>query len=323
MFSSQVALRYAARPVAGGEESTRAIAAAFLANMGIAAAKLVGFVLTGSSSMLAESIHSVADSTNQCLLFLGGRRARRPPTPLHPFGFGRVRYFWAFVVGIVLFSVGGLFSVYEGIHKIRDPEDLESPAIALAILAVAIVLEAFALRTAVGHARPHRGRRTWPAYIRESRSPELPVLLVEDLAALVGLGMAVLGVSLSAATGDPVWDAIGTLGIGVVLIVVAIVVATEMKSSLIGESATPETIERLQAEIAGTPHVRRVIHMLTQHIGPDELLVAAKVDFDPELSLPELAAAIDETERRIREAVPIARVVYLEPDLFREPAPSA
>ena len=309
--------------MAGGEESTRAIAAAFLANMGIAAAKFVGFTLTGSSAMLAESIHSVADSSNQGLLFLGGRRARRPPTPLHPFGFGRVRYFWAFVVAIVLFSVGGLFSLYEGFHKIREPEDLESPGIALAILGVAIVLEAFALRTAVGHARPHRGTRSWVRYIRESRSPELPVLLVEDLAALIGLVFAVLGVSLSVVTDDPVWDAIGTLGIGAVLILVAIVVATEMKSSLIGESATPETIERIEAEITVSPDVRRVIHMLTQHIGPDELLVAAKVDFDPRLSMEELAAAIDATEARIRAAVPIARVVYLEPDLFRAPAPSA
>jgi cation diffusion facilitator family transporter len=304
--------------MAGGGESTRAIAAAFLANMGIAAAKFVGYLLTGSSSMLAESIHSVADSSNQGLLFLGGRRARRPPTPLHPFGFGRVRYFWAFVVGIVLFSVGGLFSLYEGWHKVSEPEDVTSPAIALAILAVAIGLESFALRTAVSHARPFRGDRSWPQYVRESRSPELPVLLVEDLAALVGLILAVIGVGLSWITGDGLWDGIGTLGIGVVLIFVAVLVAREMKSSLIGESAEPVMLARIEAELTGAPHVRRIIHMITQHIGPDELLVGAKLEFDPDLSIPELAAAIDACEQRVRAAVPIARVMYLEPDFYRE-----
>jgi cation diffusion facilitator family transporter len=308
--------------MAGGGESTRAIAAAFLANMGIAAAKFVGFLLTGSSSMLAESIHSVADSSNQGLLFLGGRRARQAPTPLHPFGFGRVRYFWAFVVGIVLFMVGGLFSLYEGWHKVSDPEPVSSPAIALAILGVAIGLESFALRTAVSHARPFKGGRSWRQYVRESRSPELPVLLVEDLAALVGLVLAVIGVGLAWITGDGLWDGLGTLGIGVVLIVVAILVAREMKSSLIGESAEPTTLALLEAEITGTPNVRRIIHMLTQHIGPDELLVGAKLEFEPGLSVAELATAIDACETRVRTAVPIARVIYLEPDLYREPAPT-
>src|SRR4051812_29849685 len=170
-----------------GHESGGAILAAFIANMGIATAKFVGFLLTGASSLLAESIHSVADSSNQGLLVLGGRQAKAPADELHQFGHGRVRYFWAFVVAVVLFTLGGLFSVYEGYHKIHDPHELESPAVAIAILVVAMVLEGFALRTAARHATPHRGRRTWVRYVRESRSPELPVLLLEDSGALLGL----------------------------------------------------------------------------------------------------------------------------------------
>jgi cation diffusion facilitator family transporter len=304
--------------MAGGGESTRAILAAFLANMGIATAKFIGFLITGSSSMLAEAIHSVADSSNQGLLFLGGRQAQREATPLHPFGYGRVRYFWAFVVSVVLFTLGGLFAIYEGYHKISDPDDLTSPAVALGILGVAIVMEAFALRTAIGHARPFRGERGWWQYIRESRSPELPVLLVEDSAALIGLILAVVGVTLTVITDEAVFDGLGTLAIGVVLIGVAIFLAREMKSALIGESAPPATIRRIEAQLTRVEEVRRVIHMVTQHIGPDELLVAAKLEFDPSLSMADLAAAIDACEGRIREAVPIAKVIYLEPDLFRE-----
>jgi len=299
-----------------GHGSGGAILAAFLANMGIAVAKFVGFVITGSSSLLAESIHSVADSSNQGLLFLGGRQATRAPTELHQFGYGRVRYFWAFVVAVVLFSLGGLFSAYEGYHKIADPHDINSPAVAIVILALALVFEAFALRTAVRHARPHRGKRSWVRYIRESRSPELPVLLLEDSGALLGLVLALIGITLTLITGNPVFDGIGTLAIGVLLVSIAVVLAIEMRSLLIGESASPELQRKIRAEFEHAPGVRRVIHLLTQHIGPEELLIAAKVEFDPELTTVQLVKAIDACERRVRatEGAGHARI-YVEPDI--------
>lgn len=300
----------------GGEHgSSGAILAAFLANMGIALAKFVGFLITSSSSLLAESIHSVADASNQGLLVLGGRRARRDPTELHPFGFGRVRYFWAFVVAVVLFALGGVFSAYEGYHKIADPHEITSPEVALGILGLAIVFEAFALRTAVRHARPLRGRRSWVRYIRESRSPDLPVLLLEDSGALLGLIFATSGIVLSLVTGNPIFDGIGTLAIGVLLIGIAAVLAVEMKSLLIGEAAPPDTQRVIETELAQGTGVRRAIHVLTQHLGPDELLVAAKVEFDPSLTTGELVEAIDGCERRVRAAVSVERIrVYVEPD---------
>ncbi len=297
--------------------SMRAIVAAALANLGIAIAKFVGFIITGSSSMLAESIHSVADTTNQGLLVFGGRRAVRPATPEHPFGYGRDRYFWAFVVALVLFSVGGAFALYEGVQKLRDPHHMDAPIVAVVILVVAIVLESFSLRTAVREARPFRGRNTWAAYIRRSKSPELPVVLLEDLGALVGLVLALGGVVLTWTTGDPVWDGVGTVCIGALLVVIAVVLAVEMKSLLIGEAAGTEDQAAIRRAVEDGPEVRRLIHMRTQHIGPDELLVAAKIEFDGRLTMPALAAAVDAVESRIRAAVPIARLIYLEPDLAR------
>ncbi len=298
------------------DESKRAIAAAFLANLGIAIAKLVGFVITGSSSMLAESVHSMADTGNQGLLVLGGRQAARPATPEHPFGYGRDRYFWSFVVAMVLFLVGGLFAIYEGVDKLRHPHEITSPAVALGILGVALVLETFSLRTAVHAARPSRGGRSWAEYIRRSKSPELPVVLLEDLGALLGLAFAFTGVALAVATDEPRFDGAATLAIGVLLVVIAVILVIEMKSLLIGESATPEDQRRIQAEIEGAPHVRRLLHMRTLHLGPDELLVGAKIEFDRDLTVPAIAAAINECEARIRAAVPTARVLYLEPDLL-------
>ncbi len=298
-----------------GQESTKAIAAAFAANSGIAVAKFVGFLVTGSSALLAESVHSVADAGNQGLLFLGGRRAQRAPTALHPFGYGRVRYFWAFVVSVVLFSLGGLFSLYEAFHKITDPHEITSPGIAFGILGVAFVFEAFALRTAVSHARPELRGRGWIRYIRTSRSPELPVLLLEDSGALLGLVFAASGIGLALLTGNPIFDGVGTLAIGVLLLGIAIVLALEMKSLLIGESAAPETIEQIEAELERSPKVRRVLQIATQHIGPDDVLVVARLEFDPELSAVEVARVIDESEERVRAAVPSARLIYLEPDL--------
>jgi len=300
------------------EGSRKAIVAALVANAGIAAAKFVGFAFTGSSSMLAEAFHSVADTGNQGLLFLGGHRATRDATEKHPFGYGRERYFWSFIVALVLFMLGGLFAIYEGVHKVRHPEDISSPAWAFGILGVAVVLESFSLRTAVQAAAPERGRTPWAKFIRTSRNPELPVVLLEDLGALFGLLFALAGVTLTVVTGDARFDGAGTLAIGVLLVAIAIVLAIEMKSLLIGEGATPATERRIVAALEGGDAVRRVIHMRTEHIGPEELLVAAKVEFAPALSVAELAGAVDAAEARLRSAVPAARIVYLEPDLYRE-----
>lgn len=263
--------------------------------------------------MLAESIHLVADASNQGLLFLGGRRARREPTALHPFGYGRSRYFWSFVVAVALFSLGGLFSIFEGYKKISDPHEITSPAVAFAIFGAAIVFEAFALRTAVRHAQPERRGRSWWTYIRSSRSPELPVLLLEDSGALLGLIFATVGVALALVTGNPVFDGLGTLMIGVLLVSIAVVLAIEMKSLLLGEAASPQTIGLIESELHESPAVRRVRHMLTQHLGPDDLLVAAELEFDPSLSVAELADAIDSCQARVRVAVPVARLIYLMP----------
>ena len=301
----------------------RAIVAAALANLGIAIAKFVGFIVTGSSSMLAESIHSVADTTNQGLLVFGGKRAARPATAEHPFGYGRDRYFWAFIVALILFSAGGAFALYEGVEKLRHPHDMDSPIVAVVILLVAIGLESFSLRTAVREARPHRGGTSWTTYIRRSKSPELPVVLLEDLGALAGLVLALAGVGLAMLTGEPMWDGVGTICIGVLLVLIASVLAVEMKSLLIGEAAAAEHQRAVEAALVDGKEVRRLIHMRTQHLGPDELLIAAKLEFDPGLSVPALARAVDAAEARVRAAVPIARLIYLEPDLARPEPPAA
>jgi cation diffusion facilitator family transporter len=302
----------------GEGHGTKAIAAAFFANLGIAVAKLVGFAFTRSASMLAESVHSMADTGNQLLLLLGGRRARKPADEEHPFGFGRERYFWGFVVGVVLFTLGAAFAVIEGIEKIRHPHELESVGWAIGILSVAIVLEVFSLRTAVVETNKVRGDASLIQFIRRAKVPELPVVLLEDTAALTGLGLALTAVVVATITDDPVWDGYGTLSIGVLLAVVAIILCIEMKSLLIGESATPARVAAITGAIGGSSNVERLIHLRTEHIGPDELLVAAKVAFDPTLSIAGLADAIDEVEDDVRAALPGARVVmYVEPDIYR------
>jgi cation diffusion facilitator family transporter len=297
------------------EGSRKAIIAAFLANLGIAIAKFVGFVLTGAASLLAEALHSVADTGNQGLLLLGGARGKRRADAQHPFGYGRERYFWAFIVSMVLFTLGGLFAVFEGVEKLRHPHELESPAIAIGILVVAVVLESFSLRTAVREANHVRASESWWAFVRHSKSPELPVVLLEDLGALIGLAFALMGVTLSAVTDEPRYDAAGSLAIGSLLLVIAVVLAAEMKSLLIGESAAPANEAAIRTAITGGGEVRKLIHLKTLHLGPDELLVAAKVEVRGDTGA-EIAAEIDSIERRIREAVPIARVVYIEPDVF-------
>jgi cation diffusion facilitator family transporter len=249
---------------------------------------------------------------------LGGSRARRAATPEHPFGYGRERYFWAFVVALVLFSVGGMFALYEGIEKLRHPHETESLAVAIGILVVAIMLETFSLRTAVREARHVKSADvSWWQFVRRSKQPELPVVLLEDVGAEIGLLFALIGVILSSATDNARWDAAGSLAIGVLLVTIAAVLAVEMKGLLIGESASPDHQARIQEAIATAPHVRKLIHMRTEHIGPDELLVGAKVDFGAALTAQQLAAAVDEVEVRVRAAVPAARVIYLEPDVER------
>jgi cation diffusion facilitator family transporter len=302
------------------EGSRRAVLVAFLANKAIAVAKGVGFLITGAASMLAESVHSLADTGNQLLLFLGARRAERPPTPQHPFGYGRERYFWSFVVALVLFSMGSLFSLNEGIEKLRHPHEIESPAVAIAILLVAMLFEGYALRTAVREAQARRGELSWWAFIRRSKAPELPVILLEDAGALVGLTLALVFIGLAAWTGNPAFDAAGSLGIGLLLGGIAILLATEMKSLLIGESASARVEQAIRHSIESHPRVSRLIHMRTLHLGPEELLVGVKVELDLELALPEAAGVINEIEARVRADTPSARVIYIEPDVLREGA---
>ncbi|WP_127783824.1 cation diffusion facilitator family transporter [Rhodococcus sp. X156] len=301
---------------------TKAILAALVANAGIAVAKFVGFLVTGSSSMLAESVHSVADTSNQGLLLLGQKRAKKAATQLHPFGFGRNRYFYSFVVALVLFTLGSMFALYEGIHKISHPEELTSPGVAIGVLLVAVGLETYSFRTAVHESRPLKGRASWWQFIRTSRSPELPVVLLEDAGALVGLLLALVGVGMSVLTGDPVWDGIGTVSIGLLLGVIAVILIIEMQSLLIGEGATPGEEQAIQAALVGGA-IDRVVHLKTQYLGPEELLVAAKVAVGGDETSAGIAAAIDAAEERVRAAVPAARVIYLEPDLYRAPAAGA
>ncbi|MFP1629484.1 cation diffusion facilitator family transporter [Streptomyces sp. 5K101] len=297
---------------------TKAIVAALAANLAIAAAKFVAFLFSGSSSMLAESVHSVADSGNQGLLLLGGKRAQREATPQHPFGYGRERYIYAFLVSIVLFSVGGMFAIYEGYEKIKHPHEITDWYWPIGVLVFAIIAEAFSFRTAIKESNALRGKLTWTQFVRRAKAPELPVVLLEDLGALVGLILALCGVSLALATGNGVWDGIGTLCIGVLLIVIAVVLAAETKSLLLGEAAGTEEVEKIKAALVDGDVVTRIIHMRTLHLGPEELLVAAKIAVQHEDTAADVAAAIDAAESRIREAVPIARVIYLEPDIYDE-----
>lgn len=307
--------------MAGGE-SSKAVLAALVANLGIAVAKFAGFLLTRSSSMLAEAVHSVADSGNQGLLLMGGARAKRRATREHPFGYGRERYFWAFVVTVVLFALGSLFALYEGYAKLKEAHEIRSPQIAIGILVVAIVMETVSLRTAVREANKVRGGASWPTFIRRSKNPELPVVLLEDIGAEVGLFLALGGVGLSLLTGDPVWDAVATIAIGILLGVIATALSIEMKSLLIGEGASEADLVAIRDALQSTPGVRRLIHLKTQHLGPEELLVAAKVALDPALSFPEVAGTINAAEEHVRARVPVARVIYLEPDMLTSPAPA-
>jgi cation diffusion facilitator family transporter len=297
--------------------SSKAIFAALGANIGIAATKFVAAAISGSASMFAEAIHSVADSGNQVLLIVGGRKSRKEATQSHPFGYGRQRYIYAFMVSIVLFSIGGLFSVYEGIQKLGEPHELEQAWLPLTVLGVSIVLESFSLRTALKEVKHERGDKSLIQYIRHAKAPELPVVVLEDIAALIGLALAFGGVGLTVLTHNPIFDAIGTLAIGALLLLVAVVLGAETSSLLIGEGATQDDAESIATALAGASGVQSVIHMKTLYLGPDELMLGAKIAVDPMSSAAEVAQVIDSAEVAVRAAVPAVRVIYLEPDILR------
>ena len=299
------------------EGSMRAILAALIANIGIAITKFVAAAISGSASMFAEGIHSVADSGNQVLLIIGGKRSRREATAAHPFGYGRSRYIYAFMVSIVLFSIGGMFSLMEGIQKLHEPHELENAWLPLTVLGVSIVLESFSLRTALREAKHVRGKASLIQFIRHAKSPELPVVMLEDIAALTGLVLAFGGVGLTVLTHDAIWDAIGTLAIGVLLVLVAIVLGIETSSLLVGEGATADDTSRIRTSLESSRGVRGVIHMKTLYLGPDELMLAAKIAVTPESTGKQIAEIIDEAESNVRKVVPVTRVIYLEPDIQR------
>ncbi|MGW7492268.1 cation diffusion facilitator family transporter [Streptomyces sp. NPDC054786] len=302
---------------------TKAIVAALGANLAIAAAKFVAFAFSGSSSMLAEGVHSIADSGNQGLLLLGGKKAKRAATAEHPFGYGRERYIYGFLVSIVLFTIGGVFALYEGYEKIHEPHALDNWFWPVGVLVFAVIAEGFSFRTAIKESNELRGKQTWPQFVRRAKAPELPVVLLEDFGALVGLVLALGGVGLTVATGNGIWDGIGTMCIGALLVVIALVLAAETKSLLLGEAAGPEQIAKIREAVVDGEVVTRVIHMRTLHLGPEELLVAAKIAVRHDDTATQIANAINAAEARIREAVPIARVIYLEPDIYDEATAAA
>jgi cation diffusion facilitator family transporter len=299
------------------EGGTKAVVAALLANTGIAISKFVAFAITGSTSMLSEAIHSVADSLNQVLLLVGGKRSKRVADDKYQFGYGRVRYVYGFIVAIVLFMVGGIYSLYEGWHKWSHPEPVTSYWIAIGVLVIAIVLESFSFRTAIIETNKVRGKRSFAKFVKDARQPELPVILLEDFGALIGLVFALIGVSAAVITGDGRWDGMGAMAIGSLLIVIAIILVREMSAMLVGEGALPEEYDAVQAALESAPLVERVIHLRTLHVGPDALLVGAKIAISKADSAEDIARGIDEAERLLRIAVPSAQYVFLEPDLDR------
>jgi cation diffusion facilitator family transporter len=306
------------------EGGTRAVIAALLANAFIAVTKFAAWALTGASSMLAEAIHSVADSGNQVLLLVGGRRSKRGATAEHPFGYGRERYVFGFIVSVVLFSVGGLFALYEAYHKWHEiaeghPNELLDSRwwwVPIVILLAAIIAESFSFRTAIRESNKTRGKQRWSKYIRAAKAPELPVILLEDFAALVGLIFALFGVGMTLLTHNGIFDVIGTAMIGLLLVAVAITLAVETKSLLLGEAASPEAVGRIEQALTNTPGIERIIHMKTLHLGPEEVLVAAKIAVVPCDTALEVTDTIDRAESNIREAEPMVTALYLEPDIY-------
>ena len=304
------------------EGGAKAVVAAMLANGGIAITKFLAFFATGSSSMLSEAVHSVADTCNQGLLLIGGKRSKRAADDTHQFGYGRTRYVYAFIVAIIIFLLGGVFSLYEGWHKFHFPEELSKVWIAYLVLIISIFLEGFSFRTALREANKSRGSRSLLRYIRDARQPELPTVLLEDAGALTGLCFALVGVTMAEVTGDPRWDGVGAMAVGCLLVVIAVFLAFEMSSMLIGESALPEEETRIRTALAGTPGVESIIHMRTLHTGPDQLLVGAKIAFPPAITAEQVADTIDEAEARIRAEMPTSKWIYLEPDIRRADSPA-
>lgn len=302
------------------QSGTKAIVAALFANIGIAITKFFAAFVSGSAAMLAEGVHSVADSANQLLLLIGGKRSRKKADSKHPFGYGRERYLYAFVVAIVLFSIGGVFSVYEGLKKFKNPEALSMWWVPIAVLVVAIVLETMSFRVAIRESKKLKGSESWWQFVQRSKAPELPVVLFEDAAALVGLVIALVGVGLSVITGDPLFDAIATVAIGVLLIIVAAVLVIRVSSLLVGEGANPEDIHTIEKAISETHGVERIIHMKTLYMAPEELMIGAKISISPDKKVREVAAIINRAEAQIRMAVPHAKIIYMEPDVWRDPA---
>jgi cation diffusion facilitator family transporter len=297
--------------------SSKAVIAACMANAGIAVIKIVGFFFTGAASMLAEAIHSVADTGNQALLLFGQKRGGRAPSPRHPFGYSRERYFWSFLVAMVLFMLGSLFAIYEGVHRLLEPEPLQSPMLAVGILTLAAALEGWSFRTALKEASELRGDLSWLQFIQRTKAAELPVVLMEDLGALLGLVVALIGVGLSTWTGDSRFDGIGSILIGILLGGIALLLSFEMQSLLIGEAAEPDVETQIRNALTSTADVKRIIHLRTVHLGPEDLMVAVKLEFDAALDMTSLCTRIDEAEVAVRAAVPMARLLFIEPDIFR------
>ncbi len=300
------------------KEGKGAIYASFAANIGIAISKFIAFLLTGATSLLAEAVHSVVDSSNQVLLLIGGQQSKQKPTRTHPFGYGRAHYLYAFIVSIVLFSLGGLFAIYEGVHKIQHPAAIESPLIAYTVLVVAMFLEGFALRTAMNEAKSFKPKKqSWWQFLRHTKSVNHVVLTMEDSAALIGLGFAMMGITLSILTNNPVWDGVGTLMIGVLLIGVAYVLFTEVKSLLIGEAVDISTERKMRKIILSAERVNHLVDLKTLYVGPMELFIAMKVIVNAEDSARIVAETIDEIEAKLRSEFPSARLIYIEPDIYK------
>jgi len=299
--------------MSGTSGSVRAILYALGANIGIFLAKAVAAVLTGSGAMFAEAVHSLADCGNQGLLLLGMKRARRPPTPDYPLGYGKEVYFWSFLVALMLFSVGGAFSVYEGLHKLMHPEPLERPVIGVAVLAFSLALEWWSLRACLQEVDRTRGSQSLWGWFRHSRDAEMIVVFGEQLAALLGLAAALAAVALSLVTGDPMYDAIGTLAIGVLLIVVAVFVAIEVKALLIGQSVAPERRQAIRAFLEARPEVHKIFNVITLQMGPD-VMVAVQACLGEDLPSNELVRRINAVETDLKREFPDVRWSFFEPD---------
>lgn len=301
-------------------ESKRAIFTALAANVGIAISKFIAFLLTGATSLLAESVHSLVDSSNQILLLVGSHQSKRKATRAHPFGYGRAHFLYAFIVSIVLFSMGGMFAIYEGIHKIQEPTVINQVIIAYAVIVLSMIFEGAALRTALREARSFKPKsQSWWTFLQETKSINHIVLALEDSAALIGLTIAGLGVTLSYVTGNPVWDGVSTLLIGALLICVAVVLFREAQSLLIGEAADAATERKIRKTTLEIKDIDRVVDLKTLYTGPQELFIAMKVTVGRNDEAHAISRAIDEVEARLRQEFPIARLIYIEPDIYKSP----